>query len=517
MLNIHFSQEELNELVERAVEAAKSYLKIERWAEAESILKQALKIDPDCEPVLQMLGEMLTNRQRGGDAIVYYEKILATKPDDYVALNNAALCYQSLGRHDLSIPLLNRCLELYPEPSVYSNLALQYKEKGDLETAFKHYEKGIEQHPNDVHLHYHYGIALGESFRFEEAIFHYKKAIEINPDFASANWNLSLVNLLTGNYKEGWDGYEWRFKYTPVFEKFKQRFKGKEWNGEEAVGEQTILVYNEQGAGDVVQFARFLPKVKAKGFRVILETMPELVELMGQCQGIDQVVPQRQKKMPDHDYQVSLGSLPRIFGIDSKEQFWTGAYVKPTGEIEEKVFDAYKGKFKIGICWAGNPVHQNDKTRSAFLKDFKVLNDLPNVKLFSLQKDSRPRYWAGRGVVDLTEGCDQMSVVDMGDMLINFNYTAAIIKSMDLVVTVDTAIAHIAGAMGVPCYLLVSKMPDWRWGLNDNKTAWYPSIKIERQLTPEDYETRLKKIAYEVAKLQRQIKKDENADKSCRV
>jgi ADP-heptose:LPS heptosyltransferase len=110
-----------------------------------------------------------------------------------------------------------------------------------------------------------------------------------------------------------------------------------------------------------------------------------------------------------------------------------------------------------------------------------------------------------------------MSVVDMGDMLINFNYTAAIIKSMDLVVTVDTAIAHIAGAMGVPCYLLVSKMPDWRWGLNDNKTAWYPSIKIERQLTPEDYETRLKKIAYEVAKLQRQIKKDENADKSCRV
>lgn len=516
MLNIHFSQEELIELVERAVESSKGYLKIERWAEAEAILKQVLKVDPNYQPALQMLGEMLANRQRGGDAIVYYEKILSLKPDDYVALNNAALCYQSMGRYDLSTPMLERCLELYPEPSTYSNLALQHKEQGNWEKAFKYYEAGLEQHPNDAHLHYHYGIALGESFKFDEAIRHYKKAIEINPEFASAHWNLSLINLLLENYKEGWDGYEWRFKYTPVFEKYKQRFKSKDWNGEEAIGEQTIMVYNEQGVGDTIQFVRFLPQIKAKGFKVILETMPELVDILSQCKGVDQVVPQRQKKQLEYDYQVSLGSLPRILGIDSKDKFWNEEYVNATGAIEDKAFDSYKNKIKIGICWAGNPVHSNDKTRSTFLKNFKVLNDLPGVKLFSLQKDSRPRYWAGRGVVDLTEGCDQMSVVDMGDMLINFNYTAAIIKAMDVIVTVDTAIAHLAGAMGVPCYLLVSQMPDWRWGLEGEKTAWYPSIKLVRQLESGDYESRIKKIAYELAKFT-SPEKPNTSSNSCKI
>jgi tetratricopeptide (TPR) repeat protein len=498
MFNIEFSQEELQELVDRAVDAAKGYIKSERWAEAEAILKQTLKVHPGCEIALELLSEMLTNRQKGQDAIVYYEKILEIKPNDFVALNNAALCYQSLGNYDKSIEKLKRCLELYPEPTTYSNLALQYKESGDMDTAFAYYKQGIEEHPNDPMLHYHYGIALAESHQFNEAVEQYKESIRENPEFASAHWNMSLVNLLLENYKEGWAGYDWRFYHAPVFDRFRQRFKGKNWEGEDAVGEQTILIYNEQGAGDTVQFARFLPKVKEKGFRVVLEVFPEMTELMSQCPGVDEAIPMRYKKTPTYDYQVSAGSLPRILGINSQELFWTGPYVKPTGPVAEKEFEAYKGKFKIGICWAGNPVHSQDKTRSTFLKDFKPLNDLPGVKLFSLQKDSRPRYWGGRGVVDLTEGCDDMSVVDMGDMLINFNYTAAIIKSMDLIVTVDTAIAHIAGAMGCPCILLVAHTPDWRWGLQQKTSVWYPSVQISRQLKSGNYASRIKKIAYEL-------------------
>lgn len=500
MFNIQFSQEELTDLVDRAVEAARGYLKSERWAEAEAILKQTIKVDPECQPALEMLSELLTNRQRGEDAVVYYEKILALKPDDFVALNNAALCYQSLGRFDEAITKLKKCLELYPEPSTYSNLALQYKEKGDLETAFKYYEEGVSEHPNDPMLRYHYGIALAETTQFEKAISQYRKAIECNPDFTPAHWNLALTNLLLGNYKEGFQGYEYRFAHVPMFDKFRQRFDGKPWNGEMAEGNQTILVYNEQGAGDTIQYARFLPQVKGKGFRVVLEVLPELVELMSQCEGVDEVIPMRYKKKPPHDYQVSIGSLPRILGVDRADSdlLWKGPYIKPTGSVDEKAFASYAGKFKIGICWAGNPVHSHDKTRSTFLKNFKVLNDLPGVKLFSLQKDSRPRYWGGKGVVDLTEGCDNMSVVDMGDMLINFNYTAAIIKSMDMIITVDTAVAHIAGAMGVPCHLLVSYIPDWRWGLDQKRSAWYPSVEIVRQLKPGDYASRLKKLAYEV-------------------
>lgn len=500
MLNIQFSQEELRELVDRAVEAARGYIKSGRWGEAEAVLKQALRVDPECQPALEMLSELLTNHQKGEEAVEYYEKILAIKPNDFVSLNNAALCYQSLGKYDEAIAKLQQCLELYPEPSTYSNLALQYKEIGKTAEAFKLYNQGIEEHPFEPSLRYHYGIALGEASRFDEAAEQYREAIRLNPDFASAHWNLGLVNLLLGNYKQGWEGYEWRFKHVAHFDKFRQRFKGKHWEGEPAEGEQTILVYNEQGAGDTVQYARFLPQVKARGFRVVLEVLPELVELLCQCEGVDEVVPMRYKKMPHHDYQVSIGSLPRILGVDapSQELLWKGPYIRPTGTIPEKEFGAYADKFKIGICWAGNPVHAHDKTRSTFLKNFKALSEMPGVKLFSLQKDSRPRFWGGKGVVDLTEGCDNMGVVDMGDMLINFNYTAAIIKAMDMIVTVDTAVAHIAGAMGVPCHLLVSHIPDWRWGLNQKQSVWYPSVRVVRQLKPGDYTTRLKKIAYEL-------------------
>jgi tetratricopeptide (TPR) repeat protein len=497
MINIQFTQEEIQDLVDRAIIQAEGYVNSQRWADAEALLRQTLRVHPEYQPALRLLSQILMSHQKGAEAIEFYEKTLVLDPNNYEALNNVALCYASEGDIKKAIDYLVKCSILYPDnPACYWNLAIHYKEDGDFESCFTIYEKGIEFFPEHAELRYNYAIALAEKQRHEEAIFHYKKAIEIKPDFASAHHNLSLLNLALNNYKEGWQGYDWRFEYATGFKLFKARFAGKEWQGEDGEG-KTILVYNEQGAGDTIQFARFLPKLKEKGFKVILEVLPELTELLASCKGVDQIVAQRFRKTPAYDYHVSIGTLPKLLDVQHDKSLWNGPYLHPTGEVD-KAFENYKDNFKIGICWAGNPVHKQDALRSTYLKYFKPLNDMHNTKLFSLQKDSRPRFWSGKGVVDLTDGCEDMGVVDMGDLLVNFNYTAAIMKNMNAIVTVDTAIAHVAGAMGQKCYLLLPYSPDWRWGLHGKKSFWYPSLTLVRQLKPGDYESRLKNIAYEI-------------------
>lgn len=492
-MNLTFTEEEIKELLERAVTTAQDHAKHQRMNQAEILLKQSLRVDPTHLPTLRLLTEILMNQQKGTEAIKLYEKILELEPTDQVALNNIALCYGANKEGNKAIEKLQKCVELYPnEPSAHSNLALQYKNEGDDDNALASYLKGIDILPNNHDLRFNYGVFLAERFKFNEAIEQYEKAIEIKKDFYLAHFNLSLLHLLIGNYKKGWEEYEWRFGHE-VFKKFKERFKGPEWEGEIGEG-KTILVYNEQGAGDAIQFARYLPELKKRGFKVVLEVIYDLVDLLAQCDGVDIVIPQRSKNTPAYDCHVSIGSLPLKLGI--YEPFFNGPYIQPTGSVNEKTFSDYKEFTKIGICWAGNPVHKHDSERSCSLKNFKPVNDLCGVKLFSLQKDIRPRFWANQGVVDLTDGCDNMGIINMSDLLVNFNYTAAIMKCMKCIVTVDTAVAHLAGAMGIPCYVLLPRLPDWRWGLNSNNTKWYDSIKLMRK--EENYENNFSQIAYEI-------------------
>lgn len=478
MLNSTITEDEINQLLESSITASEDFIKRQKLSDAEALLKQALKVNPKFEPALRLLTDLLLNQQKGEEAIQFYEKLLELKPTDQVALNNIALCYTANGQKEKALDIFERCSKLFPnEPTSHSNLALQYKNMGRDEEALKAYETGISVLPNNAEIRFNFGVFLAERSLFDKAIEQYKKAIFIKPDFYLAHFNLSLVNLLIGNFKEGWQEYEWRFGHQ-VFKKFKNRFTGPEWNGEDGTN-KTILIYNEQGAGDAIQFARYLPELKKRGFKVILEVIYDLVDLLSQCKGVDQVIPQRMKNMPSYDYHVSIASLP--LKLELYEPFFNGRYIQPTGSVEDKVFRDYEKFNKIGICWAGNPVHRHDHKRSCELKHFRQLNSIPNVKMFSLQKDCRPRFWNERGIVDLTEGCENMGVVNMGDLLINFNYTAAIMECMNHIVTVDTAVAHLAGAMNLPCYMLLPEMPDWRWGMEEYTTKWYNSIKLVRQ------------------------------------
>lgn len=498
IMNVTFTENEISSLIDQAMTKSETLIKNNLWIEGESILKQILRIDPDHENALRLLSQLYISQKKSLDAIPLYEKILEKIPNDYESLNNLALCYAANKNKEKSLELFKKCIFFYPEiPSTYCNLALQYKNEGNHEESYKIYQQGIERLPQDPNIRYNYAIELAEQKQFDEAIKQYKKSIELNPNFPQAHFNLSLLNLFIGNYEEGWKGYDWRFDYIDVFRRFKERFTGQEWKGEDGTN-KTILVYNEQGVGDTIQFARYLPKLKEKGFKVILEVPFELMDIMYQSEGIDEVFLLRSKNIPNYDYHVSIGSLPALLQI--YKPFWDGPYIKPTGS-SQKYFNNYKQFKKVGICWAGNPIHRNDKNRSCFLKEFKVINDIYNVKLFSLQKDVRPRFWGDMGVVDLTEDCRDMGVVNMGDMLIDFNYTAAIMKCMDYIVTVDSAIAHLAGAMNLPCFLLLPYMADFRWGVEGDKTDWYPSIKLVRQTEPGNYTDPMRKIAHEIKQL----------------
>jgi hypothetical protein len=202
---------------------------------------------------------------------------------------------------------------------------------------------------------------------------------------------------------------------------------------------------------------------------------------------IDSLVEFQSKSIPNYDYHISFGSLPKIFNTNKDNIPLNLPYLKPTGSIDKNNFNVYNGYYKIGICWAGSPQHPNDKDRSCYLKYFDCFSKRKNVKLFSLQKELSKRIYVGKGLVDLTEGADNLSLVDMSDLMKDFNYTAAIIEALDLVITVDTSIAHLCGAMNKDCYVLIHENPDWRWGDFCEKSVWYPSLKLFRKQNKETW------------------------------
>jgi Flp pilus assembly protein TadD len=444
---------------------------------AETLLKQAKRVAPDNIDILELLGLAFIKQVKYNEAIEIYEKVLELDQQNQDAINNLAYSYSNLGKREKAIDLLKQGIELNPtKDSYWYHLAIQYKEQKNYEKAFSVYKEALSLIEDSADLYYHYAVTLGEYGDFQLALEKYEKALELNPSHAPSHWNHSLLLLLTGKYHEGFQENEWRFKQFSNMMKTKLRFHGKtEWNA--VAGTGTVLFYNEQGVGDLLQMVRYLPLVKNLGYRTIIEVPTSLFDLISQCEGVDQVVISRSPKTPEFDYVASINSLPRLFEttiFTIPDKF---PYLKPTGSVE-KEFIGYSGKKKIGICWAGSPYHATDHLRSCYLKEFNKINSIENVKLFSLQKETGKRFHVGHGTTDLTEDADDMTVVDMSDLMHDFNHTAAIIEQLDLLITVDTAVAHLAGAMNKPCWVLLPYLCDWRWGQGN---IWYPSIRLFQQ------------------------------------
>ena len=307
--------------------------------------------------------------------------------------------------------------------------------------------------------------------RIDEAIPLYEQAIEIDPDFAEAHNNLGICLMLKGRSVEGLEKLEYRFKTNKELTKVRERFDAPDWKGERFVN-KTLLIYNEQGRGDAIQNFRYLPLVKSYGGKVILECREELVRLFQACTSV-KVIPKQAKA--EYDLVVSINSLSYIFDGRIPQRFSDQAtYLTHEGTSLElpspRYWDRYKDKFKVGIAWAGSARHPEDDIRSIPASMFRRLQS-PEVELFSFQVNPKGR----------PELYDSGFYNDLDPVIGDFQDTANLICEMDLIVSVDTAIAHLAGAMEKAVWTVVPEIPDYRWGLGTVRTPWYKTMLLCRK------------------------------------
>jgi hypothetical protein len=322
-----------------------------------------------------------------------------------------------------------------------------------------------------------------------------EKILRLQPNVAEAHVNRGIALLLKGDMEQGWPEYEWRMRSVEWAAAVKT-LPIPLWDGGLLRG-RTILLRPEQGLGDTIQFIRYAPLVKQRGGTVVFECPKALKQILAGCPGIDQVVEQGLPLPAGVDVHAHLASLPALLGTTLSNIPATIPYLHADPALEaswrEKL--AANPGFKIGIAWQGNPSYRGDGQRSVPLTRFATLAGLPGVRLFSLQK--------GKGCEQVQQVAGQFSVIDLGPRLDEtagaFMDTAAVMKNLDLVITSDTAIAHLAGALGVPVWVALAFIPDWRYLLERTDSPWYPTMRLFRQSTPGDWNGVFERIAAEVA------------------
>ncbi|HWY85823.1 MAG TPA: tetratricopeptide repeat protein [Gemmataceae bacterium] len=456
--------------------------------EAVDCYQRALQLKPDYAEAYCNLGVALSEQGKLDEAVACYRQALALKPDYPEAQNNLGYVLMGQGKLDEAIACYQQALALKPDfAEAHNNLGIALKDQGKLDEAVASYRAALTLKPDFAEGHNNLGDALRRQGNLDAAVAHFRQALALKPDFADAHWNQSLLMLLRGDFEHGWAEYEWRSKIKR--QDFQRRqFAEPLWDSQPLAG-RTILLHSEQGLGDTIQFIRYAPLVKDCGGRVVVECQRPLLPLLAGCSGIDQLFAQGDT-LPAFDVQAPLLSLPWILGTTFDTIPARGPYLRAEPERAQSWRKKLEplGGFKVGIVWQGNPTHTSDHYRSFPLAQLATLARVEGVRLISLQK--------GPGTDELQRR--PQAIVDLGDRLDRdgaFLDTAAIMMSLDLVVGVDSAVAHLAGALGIPVWLPLALIPDWRWLLERADCPWYPHHRLFRQSRPGDWSEVFERIA----------------------
>ena len=515
------------EHIEALINLGNLKFKQEKYDEAISFYKNALKLSPSNADYIYNLGNVYLKKEEYSQALEYFEYTLKLEPNHIGALNNLGIIYTKKNEHKKAEAIYERVLKLSPNNSeTMFNLALCFEQNSKFSEAANLYTLLIENDPkhnaavlnfagindklgnkslsselyskiapsdsNKFAIITNLGISKMQQCKVDDAIELWQKALEIYPDSPDANYNLGHANLLKGNFKEGWRGYEWRKKRKGFIER---KLFGPELNNQD-INSKTVFVYDEQGLGDSIQFVRYLKLLKQKNCKIIFECDPRLAYLFSNYEYIDVLMPRQNFDEPnvEYDYQISLLSLPQYFNTDIYSIPFGLSYLKANKELAFKLSSVINNEniLNVGIVWAGNSNHTNDKNRSCSLENFEKILELERVRYFSLQK--------GEALNQLRQ--QKLPVIDLDSKgLETFAHTAAIIENLDLIISVDTSVAHLAGAMGKHVWLLLPFLPDWRWMLNRNDTPWYPTMKLFRQKTAGDWKGVFNEVIFELQKL----------------
>jgi hypothetical protein len=417
--------------------------------EAEKLLQRVLDVTPESPDALHLMGVVAFRKKRVEQAVTLMERSLARgggRPHYY---RNLCEAYRYVGRYDEALAAGNRALALAPDdPHTLTNLAI---------------------------LHY-------ARLELDRTIELCERAIKLNPKLPSAHFELSEALLLRGEFERGWAEYEWRYQ-IPGAGKLMPKTDRPQWDGK-PLGNGTLMLIADQGFGDAIQFCRYIGWAAARAPNLVVACSPELKPIIEQQPGVLRTFDRWELAGPFVAY-CPLTGLPRLAGTRLDSIPAEGPYLKAQpariAHWAERLGALLpRGHKRVGIVWAGRPTHNNDRNRSVPLASFGPLGQIPGVALVSLQK--------GPGQAQIAKYFGRAPLISLGPELDNYQDTMAVLDQLDLIVTVDTSVGHLAGAMGRPVWIMLPFAPDWRWLLDRADTPWYPTVRLFRQSTPREWQ-----------------------------
>jgi Tfp pilus assembly protein PilF len=440
-----------------------------RFEEALASYDRALKVRPDYTQALSNRGNALAALGRFEEALASYDRALKVRPDYTEALSNRGIALSLLGRFEEALASYDRALKVRPDyAEALRNRGLMLHKLKRFEEALASYDRALKVRPDYAEALRNRGDILCELKQFEAALATYDHVLRLRPDFAEAHFSEAGCRLLLGDFGRGWEKNEWRLQTRDL----KRNFAQPRWTGQEDIAGKAVLLHAEQGFGDTIQFCRYVPLVGERAAHVILEVQGPLHELMSTLPGGAQIVV-RGDPLPDFDLHCPLLSLPLAFETRLETIPFDTPYLRASSEMVMS-WNARLGpnRPRIGLAWSGHPSNWNDHNRSIGLSALLPLLGL-HATYVSLQYDVRTG--------EATVLQDRSDLLHFGDELGNFSKTAALVSNLDLVISVDTNIAHLAGALGKRVWVMLPFVPDWRWLLDREDSPWYPTARLFRQ------------------------------------
>lgn len=475
---------------------------------AVNLFLRSINLDPANTEAFRRLGELLYSRENWVGAENCFARVIDTgvlndQPQALAQLlNKFGIALLRQEKLDLAASIFRQILEIDPTiAEMHSNLAYVHERQGRLDDALAAGRCVVELKPDYAEGHNNLGVAYRALHRLDDARESFAKACELRPDFALAHFNRGTVDLMQGDFASGWRGYEWRnlTLAAPI-----RRLPAPRWDGRPMPG-HTLLVHTEQGYGDTILFARFLKKARERSeAQIILEGPAALLPLLWNIAGADRVL-QAGMPLPHVDAEIPLPSLPAALGIELADLPLGVSYLR-VPEASRSIWRERLPRLianraatdsemlKVGFVWTGNPAQQQNPFRSCPLACFAALSAIPGITWYSLQKEADETH------LSLAWSSDSR-VASLGPLLHDFADTAAAIGELDLVISVDTSVAHLAGAMGIPTLTLLSHTPDWRWQLDRSDSAWYPTMRLFRQPTWGDWNSVFNQVEIELRQI----------------
>lgn len=501
-----------------------------RHEEALKTFDKAIQLQPENAELWTKLGGALAELTRPGDALLSFQQALKLNPSHWDAAYQSGILLHELERYEEALTQFDLCEELRPDhvptlqargralrrlkrfkdclavverahmldpldPINCNNLANALRGLGRLDEGLHWFDRALGLQPNSVPIHFNKAFALADVRRFAEAFDLYDRIERLDPNNAGARFHRSHVQLLTGNFAAGWPEREarWKVDGLPIIH---SPFSLPIWLGKEDIAHKNLLVYGDEGLGDSIQFARYVPMVVERGARVSLAVLGALHPLMSALPGIRDCHPYSANLPSSFDMCCPLMSLPLAFGT-TLATIPSANYLPPPEAARISVWDARLGlhdRLRVGLVWSGNPKHPNDHDRSIRLQTMARLFDI-DATFVSLQKDPRPD--------DARFLQERADIIDLTPLLTDLAETAALVSCLDLVITVDTSVAHLAATLGRPTWILLPYVPDWRWLLDRDDSPWYPSARLYRQTETGDYEGVIDRVEAELSALLR--------------